>query len=179
MGNTTRRSEETKSFSTKTEDMKAISLSKSMKLKNRLAGRLSRVQSTIHSYNSVVESSKDQVNVNELESQRAELVAALIDLKTAISESSRGIQRLIYEITEKKSEIEHLNSLNTRSGVEQNPYSQSQQTITYYAYITRSDVDQRVKKLETEIDDLQDRIDAYNAVPDRVKIPARILELAS
>jgi chromosome segregation ATPase len=161
------------------EDMKAISLSKSMKLKNRLAGRLSRVQNTIRTYNSVVESSKDQVDVIQLDVQRSELVSALIDLKTAISESSRGIQKLIYEITEKKSEIDHLNSLNTREGVEQNLYSQTPQTTTYYAYITRNDVDQRVKKLETEIDELQDKIDAYNAVPDRVKIPSRILELAS
>lgn len=155
----------------------SLSLSKAMKVKNRLAGRLSKYQSSIQAYNSVLEGRKGEVDVAALDKLRAEVVEALISLKTAITDGSRGLQETIYRLAEKKSEIEFLNSVNTRHGSEL-VYGHTTPQV-YVATIQMKEVGERVKKLESEIDELQDRIDAYNAHPERITVDARVLELAS
>lgn len=156
----------------------AISLSKAMKVKNRLAGRLGKVQANIAAYNSVLEGRRGEVDVAALDKQRAEIVTALITLKTSITEGSRGLQETIYTLAEKKSEVEFLNGLNTRHGTEPPTYMNNTPSV-YVATIQMKDVADRVKKLEAEIDGLQDKIDNYNSVPERLTLDARILELAS
>lgn len=151
-----------------------ISLSKALKLKNRLAGRLAKTTSTITQYNSVA--GNCDVNVTNLDIERAELSDSLVELKTAIYEANKGIYRFINQMGEKKSEIAFLNSLNTRNGPE---LGYNGVWITYSATIKKVDVDKRVKLLEKEIDDLQDQIDKYNAEAGRIRIETRTLELAS
>lgn len=152
-----------------------VSLAKALKLKNRLAGRLNKVVTTINSYNSVTEGNQ-QVDIRKLDFERAELVAALVELKTAICDANRGIYKSITLLQEKKGEIEFLNSLPIRQGKE---VTYNGVVVTYVATITKSEVDERVKKLEKEIDLLQDEIDYYNAQPDCIKLGERLVELAS
>jgi len=155
-----------------------ISLAKAMKIKNRLAGRLSKVQKTMSDYNSVLEGRAGEVDVAALDKERADIVDALISLKTAITEGSRGLQETIYRLAEKKSEIEFLNALNTRHGAEP-AYGLQAVEHKYVATIQLKHVTERVKKLEAEIDELQDKIDGYNAHPERLSVESRVLELAS
>ncbi len=155
--------------------LSAISLSKALKIKNRLAGRLAKATNNIATYNSVVEGRMTEANVMDSVSERALLVEALIDLKTAIYEGNRGIYRQIISLVEKKGEVQFLTVLNTRNGKEPG----YQQDIVYVATLTKAEVDKRVKKLEKEIDDLQDEIDKYNSEPERVKVSDSILSLAS
>jgi len=154
----------------------AISLTKALKVKNRLAGRLAQVTSTIQVYNSAVKGRSTEVDVAQLDKDRKQLVDALVSLKAAIYENNRGIYHFLAELEENKSEIEFLRGLNTRHGTE--PGYQGQ-TVEYVAVIKKTDVDKRIKQLEREIDGLQDKIDAYNASSDRLSVDARILELAS
>ena len=69
--------------------MAEITLGKALKIKNRLTGRLAKVQADIQAYNSVPEGQSGQVNVPALAKTRDELVEALIGLKTTISEARR------------------------------------------------------------------------------------------
>ena len=69
--------------------MAEITLAKALKVKNRLAGRLAKVQADIQAYNSVPEGQADQVNVPALMQTREELVGALVRLKTAIQHCLR------------------------------------------------------------------------------------------
>ena len=73
--------------------MAEITLAKALKVKNRLTGRLARVQADIQAYNSVPEGQADQVNVPALMQAREELVGALVGLKTAINDANREAQR--------------------------------------------------------------------------------------
>lgn len=153
----------------------SLSLSKALKVKNRLAGRLAKVNSTIMSYNCSIEGRKE-VDVAELDKLRLNLSNALVDLKAAIYDANRGIYRSIILIGEKKGDIDFLSGLNTKHGAEP---SYQGTTVNYVSVIQKQEVDKRVKQLEKEIDDLQDRIDKYNAEPERIKVDATVLELAS
>src|SRR5437899_1856248 len=95
-----------------------ITLAKALKVKNRLAGRLAKVQGDIQTYNSVLEGQADQVNVAVLVQTRQELVDALVTVKSAISEANREIQRAIYDLAEKKASVQFLNGICTRHGAQ-------------------------------------------------------------
>lgn len=154
-----------------------LSLSKALKIKNRLAGRLAKTNLSIAQYNCTVEGRKDEVDVKALDKERTSLVAALVELKTSIFEANKGIYRQIILIGEKKGEVEFLSGLNTKHGVE--PHGYQAQPVTYVSVIQKAEVDKRVKQLEKDIDELQDAIDKYNAEPERIRLSESVLELAS
>jgi uncharacterized protein YukE len=141
--------------------LQEITLAKALKVKNRLAGRLAKVQSDIQTYNSVLEGQADQVNVLVLVKTRDELVEALVTIKTAINEANREIQRAIYDLAEKKASGQFLAGINTRHGAQPAVYP-GQPDHKYVAALKKADVDAQVQRLEKEIDTLQDQIDSFN-----------------
>jgi hypothetical protein len=157
--------------------MAHITLAKALKVKNRLTGRLAKVQSDILMYNSVPEGQTDQVNVTALMTTREELVGALVRLKTAINEANREAQRDIYDLAEKKATAQFLAGVNTRHGP-QPPVYPSTVEVTYVAALKKANVDRLVVGLESEIDKLQDRLDQFNHVH-TIDVDGRLLELAS
>jgi predicted nucleic acid-binding Zn-ribbon protein len=156
--------------------MPAVSLAKALKLKNRLAGRLNAVQTNIRSHNSVLEEQQDRVNVPNLIKEYENLVEALISLKTSIIRANTEIQNQIIRKGELKSKIEFLNSLNTNDGVQRHGYQNTE--IKYVATIKLVDVTQQVRKLEAEIDLLQDQLDEFNQIT-KINVPQAWLDLAS
>ena len=141
--------------------MAEITLAKALKVKNRLTGRLAKVQSDIQAYNSVPAGQADQVNVPALMQAREELVGALVGLKAAINEANREAQRDIYDLAEKKATAQFLAGASTRHGP-QPPVYPSTIEVNYVAALKKADVDALVLRLEKEIDHLQDRLDQFN-----------------
>ena len=157
--------------------MDQITLAKALKVKNRLTGRLAKVQADIQAYNSVPEGQAGQVNVPALMQTRAELVGALVALKMAINDANREAQRDIYDLAEKKATAQFLAGVNTRHGP-QPPVYPSTVEVNYVAALKKADVDALVVGLENEIDQLQDKLDQFNHVH-RIEVDGRTLELAS
>jgi hypothetical protein len=154
-----------------------ITLAKALKVKNRLTGRLAKVQADIQTYNSVPEGQANQVNVPALLKTREELVEALVHLKTAINDANREVQRDIYLLAEKKAMAQFLGGLNTRHGPQPAVYPNTTE-VQYVAALKKADVDARMARLEKEIDQLQDTLDHFNHVR-KVEVDGRVLELAS
>ena len=157
--------------------MAEITLAKALKIKNRLTGRLAKVQADIQTYNSVPEGQSDQVNVPALMKTREELVGAVVSLKTAINEANREAQRDIYDLAEKKATAQFLAGVNTRHGPQPAVYPNTTE-VHYVAALKKADVDAQVAGLEREIDQLQDRLDQFNHVH-RVVVDDGTLALAS
>jgi hypothetical protein len=157
--------------------MAEITLAKALKIKNRLAGRLAKIQADIQAFNSVPEGQADQVNVPVLMKTRDELVEALVNLKTAINNANRETQREIYDLAEKKATAQFLAGVNTRHGP-QPPMYPATVVVNYVAALKKADVDTLVARLETDIDQLQDRLDQFNHVH-KIEVAGQILALAS
>ena len=157
--------------------MAEITLAKALKVKNRLTGRLAKVQADIQAYNSVPAGQADQVNVPALMQTRAELVGALVGHKTAINEANREAQRDIYDLAEKKATAQFLAGDSTRHGPQPAVYPNTTE-VSYVAALKKADVDALVARLESEIDLLQDRLDQFNHLH-KIEVDCRILELAS
>jgi hypothetical protein len=157
--------------------MAQITLAKALKIKNRLAGRLAKVQTDIQAFNSVPEGQAGQVDVPALMQTREALVEAIVNLKTAINEANREAQRDIYALAEKKATAQFLAGVSTRHGP-QPPVYPSTIEVNYVAALKKADVDAQVARLEKEIDLLQDRLDQFNH-DRKIEVDGRTLELAS
>ncbi len=156
--------------------MAAISLAKALKLKNRLAGRLNKVQTDIALYNSTLKDNEKTVDVPELLKLRTQIVESMIELKVKLFQANNEIQRDLIQLGELKSELTWLGGLNTRSGVERHDYQNT--NVEYVAILKKVDVDQRSKAIEKEIDTLQDKVDNYNYTK-KIEIPDLVLNLGS
>lgn len=157
--------------------MAEITLAKALKLKNRLVGRLARIQGDIQIFNSVSEGQAGQVDVLALMQTREALVAAIVGIKTAINEANRQCQRDIYALAENKATVQFLAGVSTRQGP-QPPVYPTTIEVNYVAALKKADVDAQVARLEKEIDQLQDKLDQFNH-DRKIEVDGRILDLAS
>ena len=153
-----------------------ISLAKALKLKNRLAGRLNRVQEDIRGNNSVLLEQRDQTDVKKMLTERDALSEYLIELKTKIAFANNEIQERLIRIGEYKSQLTWLSSLPTRDGVERHSYQNTE--LTWVAAVKKSDVLDQTKKLEAMIDQMQDEIDGYNYTK-KIEVSQGMLDAAS
>lgn len=142
----------------------AISISRALKLKNRVVKELSRLDSLIVEFNSTQEENREY-DVRQLYPQRMGLAEKLVGLKTAISKSNTAIQQEIFELAECKAMISVLNRVNTRHGPAYEGYQGTR--IMYIAQYRKEEIDAEVRRIEQEIDRIQDVLDSHNH---RVKI---------
>jgi len=152
-----------------------ISVAKALKLKNRLAGRMSKAESTIRQYNSTL-AGQELKNIADLVKERDEIMESLVALKTTIIRANIPIQGMIIRQGELKSKIEHLNTLTTTDGAIRHAYQNTE--VVHTAFLKKSDVDNMVRALEREIDALQDKLDEFNHGT-KVEVDQKWLDLAS
>lgn len=156
--------------------MPQIALAKALKLKNRLAGRLNKVQSDIQTYNSVLAEQAGQIDVPALCKVRDQIADELVTLKTKIVFGNAEIQGDLIRQGELKSKLTWLATLETRDGKERHGYQNTE--VTWVASIKKTDVDKETKKLEAEIDAIQDKLDNYNHTK-KIEVSETALNLAS
>jgi hypothetical protein len=108
---------------------------------------------------------------------REQLVEALVSLKTAINDANREAQRDIYLLAEKKATAQFLAGINTRHGLQPAVYPSTTE-VHYVAALKKADVDALLARLETEIDQLQDKLDHFNHVR-KVEVERAVLDLVS
>lgn len=156
--------------------MATISLAKALKLKNRLVGRLNKVQSDVQCHNSILLEQVDNFDALGEFALREEISCALIELKTAIVLGNAEIQNDIIRQGELKSKLSWLSGIPTRDGQELHSYQNTH--VTYVAAIKKKDIDEMSRKIEASIDEIQDRLDNFNYTK-KIEVSDRCLELGS
>lgn len=136
-----------------------VNLAKALKLKNRLAGQIAKLDASIKAYNSVPEG-REQLDVQRMREVRLGLVGQLIDLKVAIAAANQPIQRLIYQLAEHKAEAQLLSTMSTQHGKAVEGYAGS--LVNYVAQLRKETVDREIRRLEREVDRIQDQLDTFN-----------------
>ena len=160
-------------------DTEAVTLAKALSVKNRLAGRLSQARTNIETYNSVLAGQREDegratVDVRAEYERLLMLQEGLVAVKAAIQRANAAVYDDVLRLAEKKALIQMLNGLNTRHGSE--PGFNGVE-YRYAATITKPEVLEMVRRLEAEIDRLQDRLNQYNAST-QVELPQAALDLA-
>ena len=135
-------------------------------MKNRLAARLSEISQQISAANVNIVGNEREVDVRQLMVIRGEIVAKLIEIKTAISAANEPIRMIIYEIAELKASIGFLKGIPTTHGrvaSRRSVFDDSNPEVEYEAAIRASETDAWSKSAKRMIDVLQAKIDAHNA----------------
>lgn len=157
----------------------SVSLAKALSVKNRLAGRLAQARSNIETYNSVLagqpgDNGRASVDVRAEYERLLSLQEGLVAVKAAIQRANAAVYEAVLRLGEKKALIQMLNGLNTKHGIEPGFGGIE---YRYAATITKPEVLEMVRRIEAEIDRLQDTLNQYNASTD-VELPQAVLDLA-
>lgn len=154
----------TTTFFRTTKAMK-ITLARALKLKNRLAGQLTKVGGRAVAHNSYVVGSDSPYDTVKVFAEYGEIQKQLVELKAKIQVANAPIHKSIALMGEFRTEIVLLNSMSVTKGTVVEPrYGEGQDTSrVYVAAIDKLARDNNVAELEQEIDILQDDIDAHNA----------------
>ena len=144
-----------------------MKIAKALKVKNRLAGEVRRLEEIVRRENSrkASEFNKDKVasKLEELTDVRVEL----IQLKAKIQRKTAPIADKLIRLAELKGEIEFFQSLDTKEGTfAENQYSNPVREVEFKAYYNRDAIDDIVVNLQNQIAELQDEVDEYNATTD-------------
>ena len=126
--------------------------------------KIQMIENDVKEYNSIPETSTQEVDIQGLVQEREELVSKLTKLKLAMFVVSEPIRDNILTIAELKSKIKFLKSVPTKQGLirEENYMRGSSDPVEYKTILTKKEVDSQVRNAEKKIDILQDQIDIHN-----------------
>lgn len=149
-----------------------INLCRALKLKNRLASRLSRLDQLIIEYNSSIKDI-NEYDVRELYKRRMLLAQQLVQLKVDISSANRPMQKQIFEVAECKALCSMLGKVKTKHGPHAPSFSEAIQN--FVAQFRKADIDKEVRKVEKEVDRLQEELDLFN-FQTKIGVPNGLLD---
>ena len=155
-----------------------VTLAKALAVKNRLAGRLAQAKQNVETYNSVLVDQKGEaasaVDVRAEYGRYLRLQEAMVVVKAVIQRANDPIYEEILRIAERKALLQFLNGLNTKQGTEPG-YGGVE--YRYAATIQKPEILELVRRIESEIDAIQDSLTQYNAST-TVEVARAVLDLA-
>lgn len=147
---------------------KNMKLSQALKIKNRLAGEIARLQQILQRENTRRSDSVSTVDRSEVYAKILAISKELGDLKAKIATANIGIYANLERMAELKAHVAFLVGLPKREGEELVPLHGDQAPLKYKwdSYINQEQCDEKVTALQLKIGELQDQVDAYNATTD-------------
>ena len=142
-----------------------MTINKALKVKNRLAGELSRLLEIAKRENSRRSDSTSTVDVEKVFGMIQEVRLKIATSKGELSIASAPIAAKLAELSELKTYINWLNGLPVREGQELVAIGQKEvKEYTWTAFYNRQKLDGLLKDYQIIISNLQDEIDEFNAI---------------
>jgi hypothetical protein len=135
-----------------------MKLSKALKLKNKLVSEINAAMSYVKMYNSMEEGTPKAYPVKEKLEEVNSKTNELVELKTKIHMANAPVWEKIFRLSEVKSIMSNLKSLNTETKLA----SPSGYREAVTAEITLAEKDAIMKELEAEVEALQEILDQHN-----------------
>ena len=148
----------------------SMTISKALKEKNRIAGRIAKLQTQVVKYNRYKKDSVREFSSKELLKSLQEEWAYLINIKSKIANANAGISHKLVQLTEAKAELTFWNGMSNGGPAEEliteSRYVDGQYhnvVVTMICDVTTKEVHDNINRVQTLIENLQDEIDDYNA----------------
>lgn len=142
-----------------------MNIKQALKLKNKLVKENNEVYTKLSMYNSVEEGSVRPYQPKEMLAKWNEGTKQLVDLKTKIHRANAPVYDKIFKLAELKSMVSKLNGMNCSEGKQpsRGRWGEPGESTVLTAEIGIVQRDEMVKTLETQIEQLQDELDAHNS----------------
>lgn len=141
-----------------------MNLTKALKQKKKLAKLAEGYWQKFAAENSHLQGTERNYSAEEMYNKWLETTNTLIDLKVKIQKANAPILQDIYRMAEIKGFIQRLRRVETRSGTFTVGYGNPPQTQEFEAFLNTVQVDKIVEAWEEEIEQLQEKIEAHNAI---------------
>ena len=142
-----------------------MNIAQALKVKNRLAGQIADLQNKVTGSNRFTNEAPKQHDVPALAKKLDESRAELIQLKAKIQLANKGITFELVEIAEVKAHLAHLTKLRGTAYAGEikslDAYTKAEKVTD--SQVRLAEVEAQMETAQNRINDLQDRIDAYNA----------------
>lgn len=140
-----------------------MNIKQALKEKNQLIKELSELMQRIHQYNSVDVEGSRPYSPSKMIEEYSKKVDKLVDLKTKIHLANGPIYNKIFRLSELKNMVSKVKNLDCTDGPSNDYYDRrSDSTIYKICEIDVVSRDTMVKKLEDEIQKIQDDLDEHN-----------------
>ena len=140
-----------------------MNIKQALKEKNKLAKRVTDLMERINKNNSVDEGAVRSYDPKVTLDEALIAVEELIELKTDIHKANIEVYEKIFRMSEYKSFVKYLKSLNCSEGnVSTYRYGEGN-TRKMTTVITEVERDQMIEKYENYIDSIQSELDSHNA----------------
>lgn len=140
-----------------------MNVKQALKEKNRLVKEIQETYSKILGYNSIEVTNTRPYSVNELRAQVNRMTEDLIVLKTKINIANTPVYHMIFRLSELKNAVTKYKNMDCTEGVANDYYSRNRENppvkTSEISIVGRDEI---VKSLESEIDKIQDYLDAHN-----------------
>ncbi len=143
-----------------------MNIKQALKEKNKLAKKVADLMERTNKYNSMDEGGVRSYDPKDSMVAAQSTMAELIQLKTKIHMANANVYEKIFRMSEYKSFVKYLKSLNCAEGtiVKQSYGDTSVRQLT--TVITEVERDQMVEEFENMIDTIQSELDHHNATTD-------------
>jgi hypothetical protein len=142
-----------------------MNLSQALKQKNRLAGEIVRQQQILQRENARRSDSVSTVNREDVWNKIVQISKELGVLKGKLCKANVGIYPALEQMAELKSIISFIQNLPKREGDDVQFIGRDQEKLIYHwtNFIDQAKTDSMITDLQEQINQLQDKVDAYNA----------------
>ena len=142
-----------------------MTLAQALKVKNRLQGRINRLRQWIIDENSILAENVRSGDIEEALDDLLCLEEKLLELKTAIAEANVPMIPTLQEMNLIRERLRFWGTVPTDTGLvpERRSLLSDSSPLEYEAYLTKADIEHRVRAGERLLASLQDKLDAFNA----------------
>jgi hypothetical protein len=143
-----------------------MKVKQALKYKKKLASKMNQEFSKVQMYNSVEEGSTRVYDVKESMQNWLRISEELVELKTKLHLANGPVYGKIFRMSELKSQLSNLKSLDCVEGKYSDRYSRmslGEASIIKTAQIGILERDQMILSIEEEIETLQEELDEHNA----------------
>ena len=137
-----------------------LMITQALKEKNKIAAKIQRNWARIVSTNSLPKGAYRPYDLAELKDETFKLTDELIELKTKTHEASAPVRSMIFRLSELKSILGKLETINTKEGLVKERFDNS--LVEMEAIISTKDIDDMMTMYQDEIDDIQTYLDTFN-----------------
>ena len=142
-----------------------MKVKQALKYKKKLASKMNQEFSKVQMYNSVEEGSTRVYDVKESMQNWLRMSEELVELKTKLHLANGLVYGKIFRMSELKSQLSNLKSLDCVEGKYSDRYSRmgGETPIIKTAQIGILEKDQMILSIEEEIERIQEELDEHNA----------------
>ena len=139
-----------------------MTVKQALKAKNKLVADIKACYEIVANHNSIEQGNPRRYSVKAKLDEAADLTKQLVELKTKIHRANLPMYNKIFELSELKSQVKNLKTLNCVSGRIAPSRFENSEPVVKHAEINVVERDNMIKSMELKIEQLQDELDKWN-----------------